>query len=221
MKINITQIAQHGTIAAAIEAAAAEHDSIASGVIGSSFSTSGPGSGWSRQHDVNDFAARALSDEYGAGSYIDSSDGREATLDEEGDLEWSDESVIELITPTLEEALEKPEAFAVMLEGAQGVHGVNVYESEWSDLAREVASHSEEQIEEAMERIGGSLSEDGESVIYYDDATQSHYLAPVEDLPLLAFLMHGADEEIAGDAYSHWCAGTSHPECDEDGELID
>lgn len=118
MKITLEQVAENGnSVSSAIEAACKEHNSIASGVIGSSFSTSGLGSGWSKQHDVSDYARRALADDYGASSYIDSSDGREATLDEDGELEWSDESVIELVCPSLEEAMEWPDAAQAMLDG--------------------------------------------------------------------------------------------------------
>lgn len=116
MKITIEQVAENGnSVSSAIEAACKDHDSIASGVIGPSFATSGPGPGWSRQYDVSDYAERALSGDYGASSYIDSSDGREATLGEDGELEWSDESVIELVCPSLEEAMENKEAYEAML----------------------------------------------------------------------------------------------------------
>ena len=74
-------------------------------------------------------------------------------------------------------------------------------------------------IKAAMERIEGSLTDDRKSVIYYDDSTQRYYLAPVEDLDDLADYMASEDEDIARDAYSHWCAGTSHPECDREGNL--
>ena len=100
MKISIQDILDHGGIPSAIEAIASEHDSIASGVIGPSFATSGPGPGWSQDFGCNDYAARALADDYGACSYIDSADGREATLDEADDVVWSDESVVELIAPS-------------------------------------------------------------------------------------------------------------------------
>lgn len=81
MKITITDVVRHGSISAAIIAKAQDHDSIASGIIGPAFSTSGPGPGWQRNHDVSDYAARALDEDYGAASYIDADDGREATRD--------------------------------------------------------------------------------------------------------------------------------------------
>jgi len=109
MKITIEQVAEAGNnVASAIEAACKDHESIASGVIGPSFACSGPGSGWQRNYDVSDYAKRALSDDYGTSSYIDCSDGWEATLDEDGDVAWSEESVIELVCPSLEEAMESP-----------------------------------------------------------------------------------------------------------------
>lgn len=74
--------------------------------------------------------------------------------------------------------------------------------------------------EDAIEKINGSWTDDLKSVIYYDDNTSSYYLSPVEDVDDLVALMNSLDEEIGRDAYSHWCAGTSHPECDEDGNEI-
>lgn len=81
----------------------------------------------------------------------------------------------------------------------------------------------EARIQAAIERIQGSITDDGASVIYYDDNTQLHYLSPIEDLDDLADLMESDDADISGDAYGHWCAGqlTPHPECDEDGNVTE
>lgn len=103
MKLSIRNIT--ASISTMIEEYAKESDSVASGVIGPSFSCSGPGSGWQKNHDVTDYAERALSDDYGALSYIDSSDGRKATL-QDGEVVWSAESVVEIELPTVEQALE-------------------------------------------------------------------------------------------------------------------
>lgn len=178
MKLSISHIADHGTIAATIEAIAADHESIASGIIGPSFSCSGPGSGRQQNFGVSDYAKRALSGDYGASSYIDSSDGTEATLqpileiegcealdagdtivlimelpdeDSEGgwimerqkkggdesperidgydtraealraledmrEIEWSEESVVEIALPSVEECLDHPEAWSQIRE---------------------------------------------------------------------------------------------------------
>jgi hypothetical protein len=119
-KLNVSSIAD------AIEEIAREHDSIASGIIGPSFSTSGPGSGWSKQHDCHDYARRALGGDYGAGSYIDSGDGREATLNDDDEIEWSEESAVEIELPSIEEALNNPEEWAIIKRDAAS-YGVAQY----------------------------------------------------------------------------------------------
>jgi hypothetical protein len=137
MKISIHTLAKLNvsSIADAIEEIAREHDSIASGIIGPSFSTSGPGPGWSKQHDCHDYARRALSGDYGAGSYIDSSDGREATLNDEDEIEWSDESVVEIELPTVEQALEDMETWEILRNEAAN-YGVD--QSEIDELTETI-----------------------------------------------------------------------------------
>lgn len=212
MKINIHNVNEHGSISAAIEARAKDSDSIASGIIGPSFSCSGPGSGWQKNHDVSDYAERALMDDYGAASYIDSDDGREATLDEDGDVVWSDECEVEIEMPSTEEALGMPEAFANM---AQDINNYEGQTEGWEQLEAVINN-----MDAAVERIDGSKINDGESVVYYDDNAQKYYLAPMADIADLSKKMLSDDEDISRSAYSHWCACTSHPECDEDGEEI-
>ncbi len=140
MKITLEQVAENGnSVSSAIEAACNAHDSIASGMIGPSFACSGPGSGWQRNYDVSDYAERALADDYGASSYIDSGDGREATLDEDGELEWSDESVIELVCPTLEQAMENRGAYDAMSE-ALTIHCAETDMDAWETLEEHIAN---------------------------------------------------------------------------------
>ena len=62
----------------------------------------------------------------------------------------------------------------------------------------------------ALARIDGSIVAD--SVIYYDDAMHRYYVGPIGDLDYLCELMASDDDDVARDAYSHWCAGTSHGE---------
>lgn len=62
--------------------------------------------------------------------------------------------------------------------------------------------------EEALSRIDGWIVKD--SVIYYDDSMQRYYVGPVADLDDLCDLMASDDMDVARDAYSHWCAGTTH-----------
>jgi hypothetical protein len=61
---------------------------------------------------------------------------------------------------------------------------------------------------EALARIGGWIVDT--SVIYYDDSMHRYYVGPAADLTDLMDLMGSTDEDISRDAYSHWCAGTSH-----------
>lgn len=96
------------SIKEAIEELAEESNEFASGVVGPSFATSGPGSGWSQQFDVTDYAERALADEYGAVYYVDSDDGTYAELDEDDDVVWSEESCLDIDIPTVEEIVKYP-----------------------------------------------------------------------------------------------------------------
>lgn len=141
MKISIHTLSELNvnSIAKAIEEIAREHDSIASGIIGPSFSTSGPGSGWSKQHDCHDYARRALSGDYGACSYIDSSDGREATL-EDGEVVWSEESVVEIQVPSIEEAINNPDEWEIIKRDAAS-YGVD--QSEIDELDETVTNCQE------------------------------------------------------------------------------
>ena len=63
---------------------------------------------------------------------------------------------------------------------------------------------------EALSRINGSIVNN--SVIYYDDSTHRWYVGPASDLDYLVEVMSSDDEAVSEDAYSHWCAGTSHAE---------
>jgi hypothetical protein len=75
-------------------------------------------------------------------------------------------------------------------------------------------------IEDALIEICGRITKDGRSVIYYDFSECSYYVAPIEDLNFLISLMNDEDESVSREAYSHWCAGASHPKCNEVGRLI-
>lgn len=145
MKITISDVGNNNhSIDEAIEAWAEESDTTASGVIGSSFSTSGPGSGWTKNHDVNDYAARALDDDYGAAQYVDSSDGRVATLDDEGAMSWTDESAVELVCPDEEDALANPKALRAMVEAlSTSTHTDESDMAKWKELVSAINEASE------------------------------------------------------------------------------
>ena len=121
IKLTLAKIRKAGSIAAAIEAYCEEHYSIASGIIGPSFACSGPGSGWQRNFGVNDYASRALSDEFGARYYVDSEDGRCAELDDE-DVVWSEESIVELEAPDEDEIETDRETVEMMIEALDSGH---------------------------------------------------------------------------------------------------
>lgn len=58
--------------------------------------------------------------------------------------------------------------------------------------------------------------------VYFDDSTREYYLCEdQEEMADLYDLQHSNDSDIASDAYSHWCAGTSHSGCDENGVVGD
>lgn len=185
MKITLEMVAENGnSVSSAIEAACKDHDSIASGVIGPSFACSGPGSGWQRNYDVGDYAKAALSGDYGASSYIDSYDGREATLSDGEELEWSDESVIELVCPSLEDALENQTAVDAMLD-ALTIHSAMTDQDAWDALEEKMQkpyeirdSSGEFLYVESLETLAEVASE------WYDHLTEQGKLdtLPASDL---------------------------------------
>ena len=138
IKINISDVVMSdNSVTSAIHAYAKESDAIASGVVGQSFATSGPGAGWSKQYDESDYAQRALgdSDDGGARYYLDADDGRVAELDASGDVVWSDESMICLVCPDTDDATEYPDALRAMA-AALSTHADHSPMSEWRALAK-------------------------------------------------------------------------------------
>lgn len=147
MKINIQDVKHSGSVRQAILDYCTGSDSVSSGEVGPTFSCSGPGSGWQRNYNVTDYAAAALSDDYGAVSYIDCDDGREATLDEDGDVVWSDDSVVKLLVPSEDDAVRYPDALAEMACAVIWTHGSSSDRSGWKNLLlgiREAASKIED-----------------------------------------------------------------------------
>jgi len=69
-------------------------------------------------------------------------------------------------------------------------------------------NHSSITQAEALARIDGWIV--GQTVIFYDDSMRRYYTGPSSDLDYLRELMASDDDDIARDAYSHWCAGVSH-----------
>ncbi len=136
-----------------------DSDDTSCGVIGSTFSTSGPGPGWSKTHGPDDFASRAF--EGGALYYIDETDGRmksaEPVEDDDDDDDdddstiltdiggckyregdWSDESVVCLQCPSEEDVLEYPELVAEMAEAVIKYHHAESDGKQWAALVRKI-----------------------------------------------------------------------------------
>lgn len=194
LSVDIHDVVKYGGVREAIIALCEDSDDTSSGVIGPSFSTSGPGSGWSKQHDASDYAARALDTGYGALYYIDADNGRRAKMvgedryaivdasgeyvtesggrtpasdeariwdrelhadrhlekmedDEDGhratdmvvelekaEIEWSDESVVELVCPDEEDALAHPEQVSDMAKDVIRYHGAESDIAAWKKL---------------------------------------------------------------------------------------
>ena len=104
LTVDLRAVRIAGSVRAAIEAWCAKSDDTACGVIGPSFSTSGPGSGWSIQHDASDYASRALSRDYGALYYLDAEDGRLAQLvDDDAPVAWAGVQTVETFRRTCPE----------------------------------------------------------------------------------------------------------------------
>lgn len=144
IKIDISDVVASGnSVRRAIVDWASESDEVSSGVIGPSFFCSGPGSGWQRNHDENDYAARALADDYGAMAYVDCDSGRVATLDDEGDVVWSDDSEVEIEVPSAEDALRYPEALLAMAIAVRDHHHAASDTAAWRDLIDHVKTAGE------------------------------------------------------------------------------
>ena len=121
--IDLNDVMRHGSVSDAIIALAESDDATFSGIVGPSFSTSGPGAGWSRTHDANDFAERAF--DQGALYYLDADDGRLAAQDEESgkwDGKWSVDSVVAIEVPNIDDALDRPAEFAELFKAAVETH---------------------------------------------------------------------------------------------------
>lgn len=120
----------------AIENACARRDSIASGEIGPTFTTSGPGPGWSIEYDETDYAERAL--KAGCSYYVSDTTGEAAFLDENGELTWTDDSVVELKCPEIEDAIDYPESAAAMAREVIAHHHPESNCRKWRELIESI-----------------------------------------------------------------------------------
>jgi hypothetical protein len=173
--INIDDVRRAGSVSDAIEAECAASDTTASGVVGPSFSISGPGSGWSKNHGPDDYAIRAM--EEGAEHYIDSDDGRmcsalpiydEEARDEDGDLldgvycsegiyfrvgDWTDESVVKVKCPDIDDAIKYPEIAAQMARSVSDHHYAESDRQAWKNLVAGIRNLSESFADMTLDHI--------------------------------------------------------------------
>jgi hypothetical protein len=154
IEIDIDDVVKAGGIDEALTAWCEESDDTSTGVIGPSFATSGPGAGWSEEYDAVDFARRAM--EGGKLYYLDLEDGRLASSPEwtedvyQGqDIEWTDESVVRIECPSLEDAMEVPETAAAMLRAVRDTYYDCSDCGEWLALLLKIKAASE-----AFEKFG-------------------------------------------------------------------
>lgn len=170
--IDLDDVRAAGGVEQALLAWSENSDTTTSGVVGSSFSTSGPGPGWTKNHDEDDYSRRAFAE--CALYYLDASDGRlreaESTDDEATDDndvyadigggtyrvgDWSDESVVRVDVPEIEDALAHPELVAAMAQSVIDYHGPESDRAEWKKLIESIRAAAE-----AVEDIDiGSLSD--------------------------------------------------------------
>lgn len=154
LTIDLDDVRRHGGVRQAIAAWCDESDDTSCGVIGPAFSTSGPGSGWSTNHDAGDFARRAV--EGGALYYLDLDDGRLIGAEEAEDTwedgeqpddviadmgggysrlgDWSDGSVVCIDCPDLDDAMEDPALVAEMAKAVIAHHGEESDRAAWKSL---------------------------------------------------------------------------------------
>ena len=156
IKIRLEDVVREGSIVAAIYKWCDESCEVSCGVIGQSFATSGPGAGFTKQFDCNDYALRAF--EGGAMHYVDPEDGRMKSympydgdeledgaelpdgvyLDMNGDLytvsQWTSGSVVCLQCPDLFDAIEHPKESAVMAMDVIETHCDESDFDEWQSL---------------------------------------------------------------------------------------
>lgn len=143
IKIDISDVNSAGSVEEAIHEWCRNSDEVSSGVVGPSFACSGPGSGWQKNFDETDYAERALSDDHGAVAYVDAHDGRVATLDDAGDVVWSEGSEVVLVVPDTDDALRYPEALRQMAIAVRDYHHAASDTTEWDALLSNIRTAAE------------------------------------------------------------------------------
>jgi len=150
IEITLQDVLAAGSVPAAIGRWCEESDTASSGVIGPSFATSGPGSGWTMEYDEEEYSLRAF--RQGAVHYVDSTTGQMRSIREacEDDSEddiiydigggcgidegWTDDSVVCLVVPDMEESMQHPEIVTMMAKAVIDHHGYYSDKRGWAEL---------------------------------------------------------------------------------------
>lgn len=155
--IDLDDVVRAGSVEAAICAAVEDYPMLlanSSAMGGQTFATSGPGGGWTRTFDAQDYARAAIRQEIGMSGCLPSDimainpeDGRvargvnpedgpfEQCVEKwDGSLTWSSDSLICLDVPSEEDALDYPLNMAAMARLAFEVHDDRSPLGEWRRL---------------------------------------------------------------------------------------
>jgi len=115
---------------------------------GQTFVTSGPGPGWTKTLGATDYASAAIAAVMSDSgcmpsevSVIDPTDGRiahgvnpDAGEDWGGEVEWEDDSSVELVAPSVREVASHPDAFAKMWESRESYP----QDGHWAELVETI-----------------------------------------------------------------------------------
>jgi hypothetical protein len=161
----LEDVVREGSVVAAIYKWCANSNEVSCGVIGQTFATSGPGAGFTKKFDCNDYALRAF--EGGALHYVDPEDGRmksyvpykgdapgEVHQDLNGNLytisQWTGGSVVRLHCPDLVDAVLNPTETAMMAKAVLESHSQESDLEEWQSMVSGIKKLAEafEDIEE-------------------------------------------------------------------------
>lgn len=160
VQIDLYDVIAAGSVNEALQKWCGKSDHTSCGVVGPSFSTSGPGSGWSVQHDEDDFALRAMVE--GAVYYLDTTTGRLIEAESAEDAEWGEdgvhrdmggglfrvgdwsaESAVEIVCPDADDAIESPAALAEMARSVIDYHHAASDCAAWRKLIAEIRDTAE------------------------------------------------------------------------------
>jgi hypothetical protein len=166
--IDLSDVVRASSVEKAIHKFCENSYTVASGIVGPAFATSGPGTGWSKQYGVSEWSREAFSG--GATAYVDADDGRvlrtepwegqdnngQAVYRDIGGGEyiigdWSSESEVYVECPDIEDALEYPELAAQMAKSVIDCHHALSDTKQWRELICKIkdAAHYFYEIDDA------------------------------------------------------------------------